>query len=567
MNRNRKFIWNFFLIVTCLIIGFYSATLYPLIAPKYNELRSGQNKLGEALDIINKYYVDTIDISHLTESAIEKIISELDPHSSYIPASDVDIVKEDLEVSFGGIGISFDLTTDTIVVLEVVSGGPSEKAGLMQFDRIITVDDSIIAGKSYSTNKVMRMLRGPKDSKVNLGIQRGNTDSLINFELIRGDIPNNTINASFKISENIGYIKINKFARSTYSEFLLSIAKLKQQDATGFIIDLRNNPGGLMDVAINMVNEFLPKGQMIVYTKGRVYAVNYFSNGRGTCQEAPIVVLIDEHSGSASEIFSGAMQDNDRGLIIGRRSFGKGLVQTKLDFSDKSELHLTIARYHTPSGRCIQKDYELGKSGDYGLDIQNRFLHGEFYYADSIIMNESLQFKTTGGRTVYGGGGIMPDIFVPSDTVGYTSYLSNLVESNVLFQFIINYSNNNYDLLKQFETYQELYEHLKQQSLISDLEEYAASKGIRKRPTLMNISRNIIETQIHANIVKNFFDYEGYYTIYLKDDAAVKKAVEVIEKSIWKPEVFQLQNDSEKVPQQSAYFPGKSITKQLHART
>ncbi|MDR2915309.1 MAG: S41 family peptidase, partial [Tannerella sp.] len=403
MNKNRHFIWVILLIVISLLLGFYAGKYFRIKNPQIKILRSEQNKINEALEVISNNYVDTVDISYLAESAVGKIISELDPHSSYIPASDVEAANEDLESSFSGIGIQFNMQTDTIIVISIISGGPAEKAGLMPFDRIMTVNDSIVAGQNISTTKMMRMLRGPKNSKVKLGIQRGNAKELTDFELIRGDIPNYSVDVSYKINDNIGYIKVTKFARSTYSEFLTAIAKLKQEGVKGFIIDLRDNPGGYMESAIYMINEFLSKGNMIVYTQGRAYSrTDTYSNGKGTCQDAPLVVLINELSGSASEIFSGAIQDNDRGLIIGRRSYGKGLVQTKLDLSDNSELLLTIARYYTPSGRCIQKDYELGKSEEYSQDIYNRFMHGEFYSVDSIKMNDSLEFKTTGGRPVYG---------------------------------------------------------------------------------------------------------------------------------------------------------------------
>ncbi|MDR0743394.1 MAG: S41 family peptidase [Tannerella sp.] len=541
MGRKRYFIWMILLIVVSLILGFYTGKYYRIMGPQFNVLRSGQQKINEALDVISQNYVDTVDIHYLTESAIDKIISELDPHSSYIPASDVEAANEDLEASFSGIGIQFNMQFDTILVISIISGGPAEKAGLMPFDRIITVNDSTVAGRNIGTTKVMRMLRGPKDSKVRLGIQRGNAEELAEFELTRGDIPNNSVDVSYKVNDHIGYIKISKFSRSTYKDFLTAMAKLKQQGLTGFIIDLRDNPGGYMESAINVINEFLPKGRLIVYMEGRSYPrMESYSNGKGSSQDAPVVVLINELSGSASEIFSGAIQDNDRGLIIGRRSYGKGLVQTKLDLSDRSELLLTVARYYTPSGRCIQKEYELGKSEEYSHDIYNRFIHGEFYSADSIKMIDSLEFKTLGGRSVFGGGGVMPDIFIPRDTTGVTSYYSNIINTGVLYQFSLVYSDENHDKLKSFDNYQDLYEYLQQQPLLYEFADYAASKGIKKRPTLMNISRELIETQLYAYIVRNFFDYEGFYPIFLRDDATLQKAIEVINEGKWKPEISAL---------------------------
>ena len=567
MNNNRQFIWVIVLITVSLLLGFYVGKYYRIKGPQFKSLRTGQNKINEALEIISQNYVDSVDINHLAESAVEKIVSELDPHSSYIPASEVEFANEDLESSFSGIGIHFQMSTDTIIVISINSGGPAEKAGLMPFDRIIKVNDTIVAGQNMGTSKVMRTLRGPKNSKVNLGIQRGNSDELVNFELIRGDIPNYTIDVSYKVSDNIGYIKISKFARSTYNEFLTAIAKLKQQDVEGFIIDLRDNPGGYMESAIYMINEFLSKGQMIVYVQGRTYQrSNTRSNGKGACQDAPIVVLINEQSGSASEIFSGAIQDNDRGLIIGGRSYGKGLVQTKLDLSDKSELLLTIARYYTPSGRCIQKEYELGKSEEYSMDFLKRYEHGEFFYADSIKMNDSLEYKTLNGRTVYGGGGIMPDIFIPRDTSGITSYYIGLYNTNAIYQFSLNYSDKNHDKLDKFGNYKELYEYLKEQNLIEELTDFAATKGVRKRPTLLSLSQELIERQMYAYIIRNFFDNEGFYPIYLNDDASLKKAIEVIKKGLWKPETYEQYIRNTKDEPLSSIFIPNNLSKSHYAR-
>ena len=567
MNNNRNFVWVIILIAVSLLLGFFIGKYYRAKGPQHKELRSGQNKINEALEIINLNYVDTVDINHLTESAVEKILSELDPHSSYIPVSDVESANEDLEGSFSGIGIQFNMQTDTIIVISVISGGPAEKAGLMPFDRIMTVNDSVVAGQDIGTTKIMKMLRGPKGSKVRLGIQRANAEKLTEFELTRSDIPKYSVDVFYKISNNIGYIKITKFVRSTYSEFITAIAKLKAQGVKGFIIDLRGNPGGYMESANYMINEFLTRGHMIVYTQGRAYSrTDTRSNGKGSCQDAPLVILIDELSGSASEIFSGAIQDNDRGLIIGRRSYGKGLVQAKLDLSDKSEMLLTIARYYTPSGRCIQKDYELGKSEEYSHDIYNRFMHGEFYSADSIKMNDSLEYKTLGGRTVYGGGGIMPDIFIPRDTSGITSYYSNLVNTGVLYQFALEYSDKNHNKLEKFGDYKELHEYLKQQPLIHELADYAMAKGVKKRPTLMNVSKSLIETQLHAYIVRNFFDNEGFYPIFLNDDATLNKAVDVIKRGLWKPEIFEEYNNNTKdEPLSSVYTPSKNFAQHLRA--
>jgi carboxyl-terminal processing protease len=538
MSKNRNFSGVILLIIVSLVLGFLIGKYYKIMNPQYKILRTGSNKIDRALDIITQVYVDTVDAEKLIDGAVERIVSELDPHSAYIPAADVAASNEDLEASFSGIGVQFNMPFDTILITGIISGGPAEKAGLLPFDRIITIDDSVVAGKNITSNNIMKMLKGPKNTKVTVGIQRGDLEELTDYELTRGDIPNYSVDVAFKVSDKIGYVKISKFARNTYNEFITSIAQLQKEGATGFIFDFRDNGGGLMEAAINMANEFLPKNNLIVYVEGNAYSrMNFRANGKGIWREVPVIVLVNELSASASEIFSGAIQDNDRGLIIGRRSFGKGLVQQKFELPDKSEILLTIARYYTPSGRCIQKGYELGNADEYNLDIYNRYKHGEFDTADSIKMNESLSCKTVGGRIVYGGGGIMPDIFVPMDTTEITSYFTKVINAGVLYQFVLNYSDKNQDKLKSFKTYKDLYAYLKQQPLINEFTDYAASKGIAKRTTLINISRHLMETQICAYIVRNFFDNKGFYPIILKDDETVNKAISIMKEDKWKPTV------------------------------
>lgn len=482
------------------------------------------------MEIIKEQYVDTVDMPKLIEGTIPKIFSELDPHSVYITAEDAAAVMEDMEGSFSGIGVSFNMQTDTILVISVIPGGPSEKAGLLPFDRIITINDSVYAGKEIRDTHVMKLLRGEKNSTVRLGVKRGNEPELIEFEVTRGEVPVHSVDVSYAIREGIGYIKVNKFSRTTYNEFITAIAKLKQQNCTGFIIDLRNNGGGMMDAAINMVNEFLPAGQLIVYTEGKSFPrSDVHSNGTGTCKDAPLVVLTDEISASASEIFAGAIQDNDRGIIVGRRTYGKGLVQNQIGLNDGSQLRLTIARYYTPAGRSIQKEYELGKGEDYDMDIYNRFIHGEFDSADSIKLDDLPQFKTTIGRTVYGGGGIMPDIFIPRDTSGITSYYSSIVNTGVLYQFALEYSDAHKKEFSAYSNYRDLYEHLKQQPILEEFTNFAMTKGIRKRPALIAISGPLITNQIHAYIIRNFFDEEEFYPVFQQDDPVILKAIEVIQ--------------------------------------
>ena len=533
MDKNRRLtIWLPVIIAVSIALGIFIGNNY-LSLTQHGKRRmfSSGNKINAILDIIDEQYVDTVNMGKLVEGTIPKIFSELDPHSVYIPAEDATIVNEDLEGSFSGIGVSFNMQTDTILVISVIPKGPAEKAGLLPFDRIITINDSIYSGNNTSQAKIMRTLRGAKNSTVKLGVKRGGVPDLLYFDVTRGDVPVNSVDVSYEVSKGIGYIKVSKFGRTTYNEFITAIAKLKEAGCSSFIIDLRGNTGGYMDAAINMVNEFMPEGRLIVYTEGKAFPRNdVYTNGTGTCKEAPIVVLTDEFSASASEIFSGAIQDNDRGLIVGRRTYGKGLVQSPIKLSDGSEIRLTIARYYTPSGRSIQKDYKLGDSADYDQDLYNRFIHGEFDSADSIKNTHTEKYHTMIGRTVYGGGGIMPDIFIPRDT----TYFTSIVNSGTLYLYVLEYSDQNREKLSSFKTYQDLYKYLQSQPLLYDFTNFAASKGIKKRPNLINISGKLIENQLQAYIVRNFFDEAGFYPIFLKDDPTLLRAIQIIneEKSI-----------------------------------
>ncbi|MDF9829546.1 S41 family peptidase [Parabacteroides sp. PF5-6] len=533
MMSNRKLaVWLPVIIAFSVALGIFVGNYYLNLSKGKRAQASyygGGNKINAVLDIINRQYVDTVNMGKLIEGTIPKIFSELDPHSVYIPAEDVAIANEDLEGSFSGIGVSFNMQTDTILVISVISQGPAEKAGLLPFDRIITINDSIFAGQQISQAKIMRTLRGEKNSTVKLGVRRGGNEDLIYFDVTRGDVPVHSVDVSYAVSDEIGYIKLSKFGRTTYNEFITAIAKLKQEGCNSFILDLRGNTGGYMDAAINMINEFMPEGRLIVYTEGKSFPrSDVYANGTGTCKEDAIVLLTDESSASASEIFAGAIQDNDRGLIIGRRTYGKGLVQTPISLNDGSEIRLTIARYYTPSGRSIQKEYELGKGDDYDLDIYNRYMHGEFDTADSIKLDENMQYETVGGRTVYGGGGIMPDIFIPRDTSGVTSYYTSVINTGTLYQYALEYSDKNRQMFSAFNHWNELYDYLKSQPLLNDFIHYAANKGIKRRPNLIAISGSLIERQLQAYIVRNFFDEEGFYPIFLKDDVTLQRAVKVL---------------------------------------
>jgi carboxyl-terminal processing protease len=374
-----------------------------------------------------------------------------------------------LEGHFSGVGIQFTIQQDTVHINSVIQGGPSEKVGLMAGDRIVTVDDSVFVGKEIRNETVMRTLKGPKDTQVKLGIKRTSEKNLLNFTITRGDIPQNTIDATYMLSNDFGYIQVSKFGRNTYVELLNALALLNHKGCKGLIVDLRGNTGGYMEAAIRTVNEFLPQGKLIVYTQGRKSPrTETYANGTGSCQKMPIVVLIDEASASASEIFAGAIQDNDRGMIVGRRSFGKGLVQEPISLDDGSAIRLTIARYYTPSGRCIQRPYENGKDENYEMDLLTRYAHGEFFSQDSIKQNENLRYSTGLGRPVYGGGGIMPDIFVPQDTIGQTSYLKSVLNKGLILQYAFQYTDNNRKKLAKYEDEKSLLDYLYRQRVIVD---------------------------------------------------------------------------------------------------
>ena len=481
-------------------------------------------KIDALLNIVNRQYVDSVNVQELTEQAIPKILSGLDPHSVYIPASELQAVNEELESSFSGIGVQFNIQNDTVMINGVISGGPSEKLGIMPGDRIVTVNDSIFTGKEITSEIVMKKLRGPKGTVVKVGIKRNNTKEFLSFTIIRGDVPLASIDVAYKVTDKIGYIKVSKFGSNTYEEFLNALNALQKAGAKEFIIDLRGNSGGYLDTSIPMINEFLENKQLIVYTEGKSDSrKEAFADGTGLFQQTPLVVLIDEWSASASEIFAGAIQDNDRGTIIGRRSFGKGLVQQQIALRDGSSIRLTIARYYTPSGRCIQKPYS-----DYENDIMNRYLHGEFDAEDSIQVDkaDTIQYKTLKGRIVYGGGGIMPDIFVPRDTAGITSYFDKVNNHGYIYEYAFKYADQNREKLNTFSNYKTLANYLEEQELTESFAHFAAEKGVRYNPHLINKSRELLENRLKAYIIRNIFGDEGFYPVFMERDNTLKRAIQ-----------------------------------------
>ena len=530
-NNNTRFIP--FLLAICLIAGIAIGTFYAnhFSGNKLGIINTSSNKLNALLRIIDDQYVDTVNMGELVEEAMPQILSELDPHSSYIPAKDLEAVNADLKGSFSGIGIQFTIQNDTIHVNSVIQGGPSEKVGLMAGDRIVEVDDSAFVGKIVTNSEAMKRLKGEKGSKVKLGIYRPGEKDLLHFTVIRGNIPVKSIDAAYMINEKVSYIKVNKFGETTYPELLIALAKLNQKNCEGLIVDLRGNTGGYMAAAIQMVNEFLPNNRLIVYTQGRKSPrEDYNSNGTGSNQKMPLVVLVDEGSASASEIFAGAIQDNDRGTIVGRRSFGKGLVQQPIEFSDGSAIRLTIARYYTPSGRCIQKPYEKGKESEYELDLLTRYEHGEFFSADSIKQDETEVYHTRLGRPVYGGGGIMPDIFVPQDTTGMTSYFRMAANRGLIIRYTFDYTDQNRSTLQKYDTPEKMEAYLKGQNLLNKFAAWAEKKGLKRRNNLMMKSRRLFEMSLYGNIIYNMLGMEAYVEYLNESDKTVLKAVEILEK-------------------------------------
>src|SRR5690554_5579683 len=526
-SRRKKGIWLPLWVGLGVAAGIFIGSKYGRFGTSGRMDSSG--KIDTMLNYVRESYVDTVSTRQLVEDALPHIIHELDPHSEYISAAQMKRVNEDLEGHFSGIGVSFYVLRDTIVVTSIVPGGPSEAAGIMPWDRIVTVDDSLVAGRKIQNEEVLKTLRGELGSEVTLGIRRGDSDGLIDITVTRGDIPMNSVNAAYMLTDKIGFIKLGRnFGFNTFSEFISAISKLKSRGATGFVIDLRGNAGGSLDVVVAMLNEFLDRGDLIVYTEGRNFPrSDNYANGSGTCKGDDVVVLIDELSASASEIFAGAIQDHDRGLVIGRRSFGKGLVQSQRNFPDGSAVRLTVARYYTASGRSIQRGYEKGKYDEYEMDAINRYLQGDYLNVDTA--NNLTPFTTLGGRTVYGGDGIMPDLFFARDTIGINSYYNSVVNRRLDEEYAMLYSDLHKEKLNSFEKWPELHKYLLQQPLLLNLVSYADHHGIRRRPYYIQESSGLLDNVMHAYIVRNFFGEEAFWEAYYKDDLLIKKGVELIE--------------------------------------
>lgn len=488
-------------------------------------------KINAVLNLIQSEYVDSIDVKDLVEQAIPAIIGNLDPHSYYIPASDIRAENEKLDGSMSGIGVSFFMMNDTANVDQVISNGPAEKVGMLAGDRIISVNGESIVGGTLTAEGIRSKIRGEKGTKVRIGVKRNTSKKTLTFTITRDDIPMNTIDVSYMLDDKTGYIKIAQFGKNTYDEFFAALSKLKKDGASRYIVDLRGNPGGYMEMAILMVNEFLEQGELIVYTKGRKERedIQVWSDDQGSFHDAQVAVLIDEYSASASEIMAGALQDNDRGLVVGRRSFGKGLVQKQIYLPDSSAIRLTIARYYTPSHRCIQKDYTLGDEDDYSKELYDRYTHGELYSADSIKVDKSRIFRTANGRIVYGGGGIVPDIFVPNDTTGITTYYRAVANLGLLQQYVYTYVDINRDQLKNVKTVKQLMGMMpSDDALTYDFVCYARDNGVPMRWYYINLSRSLIARQLRALVIRDVLGSEEFYRYYNRTDNTVNAALKAL---------------------------------------
>lgn len=497
-----------------------------------------QSKVDRLLQLMSTAYVDSLNIDSITDEAMADLVQKLDPHSAYIPKEDLEMVNSELAGSFSGIGVQFTIQQDTVRIVAVIAGGPCAGVGVLAGDKLISVDDSAFVGKKMNNEKVMRTLRGPKGTLVKLGVLRAGVTEPLYFTVTRGDIPVTSVDAKFiiepeagsqKSKDKIGFVRVNKFGETTYKEFIAALADLKAQGATSFIVDLRENSGGYMEQAIRMANEFLSRGELIVYSEGRAYPrYEATANGSGRFKDVPLVVLIDNFSASASEIFAGAMQDNDRATIVGRRSFGKGLVQQQMPFDDGSAVRLTVARYYTPSGRCIQKPYTLGDQEDYEKDLMERFEHGEFYSADSIHFTDTTTYRTKGGRIVRGGGGIMPDVFVGRDTTLNTPWYNRCVNLAYTYQFAYSYTDKHRKELAKYKDWQSLEKYLLKQDVLAEFVRFAEDKGVERNDAEIQKSRPLMTRLLNAYIVRDMLGDEGFFPLFERDDEITKKAIELL---------------------------------------
>lgn len=533
MNINKSNRFMPLLMALCVVVGILIGTFYAnhFSGNRLNIINSGSNRLSNLLHIVDDQYVDKVNIDSLVDMAIPQILADLDPHSVYIPAKDAQAVTDDLKGSFSGVGIEFTIRKDTIHVQNVVKNGPAQRAGILAGDKIVSVDGKTFVGKVVTQDEAMRRLKGPKDTKVKIGVVRYGQKAVKYFTVTRCDIPQRSITATYMLDKSTGYIKIKNFGETTYPELLIALAQLSQERFSNLVIDLRDNGGGYMNSAVQMANEFLPKNKLIVYMQGRKSPRQDFrSDGHGSYQKIPLIVLINEASASASEIFAGAMQDNDRATIIGRRSFGKGLVQQQIGFPDGSMIRLTIARYYTPSGRCIQKPFKPGDNQDYDNDLLTRYQHGEFFSQDSI-KHTGPAYHTSIGRIIYGGGGITPDIFVAEDTLSMTSYYKQAAMSGLILQYAFNYTDNNRQKLNTYSSMMEMSKYLVSQNTVEQFAAFADKNGLKRRNLMIRKSHKLLERFINSRIIYNMLDEQAWTEYINQDDPTIATALRVFEKN------------------------------------
>jgi len=525
-NNSRFNIKLPFYLALVLALGIFIGALFFSSNPK-GDIGSSYKKYAEILSYIHNDYVDTVDINTLVDYSISSMLDKLDPHTAYIPKAKTELADSQLEGGFEGIGIEFNIFRDTLIVVSPVVGGPSEAAGLLSGDKIVKVNDSIITGTILSNASVFSLLRGEKGSSVKLSVKRGKQPNLIDYTVIRDKIPTYSLEVAYMLDEHTGYMKISRFSETTYEEFKKGLEALKKEGMQKLVLDLRDNPGGYMKMATKIADEFLSGSKLIIYTKGKEakYDQKIYANQAGNFEKGALIVLVNEGSASASEILTGALQDNDRALIVGRRSFGKGLVQIPITLEDQSELRLTIARYYSPSGRCIQKPY-ADTPDDYNTDLLRRYKHGEFFHADSIRFNDSLKYTTLHGRTVYGGGGIMPDIFVARDTSGFTSYLLKLYGKNIIREYALTYYANHKETLEKsdLKTYKEKF--AVSDALLKQFQDFAAQNGVKLNKKQFDKSKKIIRSDIKAYLARSIWGNKGFYSVFNESDITLLHALE-----------------------------------------
>ena len=567
MKQSKKYRYMPLLMALCIVIGVVIGTFFAnhFSSQRLNIINSGSNRLNNLLHIIDDQYVDKVNLDSLVEKAIPQILGDLDPHSVYISAKDVQTATDDLKGSFSGVGIEFVIREDTIHIQGVIKNGPAERAGLLAGDKIVTVDDKPFVGKTVTNEEAQHRLKGPKDTKVKIGVLRYGEKKIQQYVVTRGEIPTKSVTATYMLDDDTGYIRIKNFGENTYPEMLIALAKLSQENFSNLIIDLRDNTGGYLQSAVQIINEFLPNNKLIVYTQGRKSPrQEYKSNGKGSYQKIPLIVLINESSASASEIFAGAMQDNDRATIIGRRSFGKGLVQQQIGFPDGSMIRLTIARYYTPSGRCIQKPYSPGDK-NYEEDLLERYEHGEFFSQDSI-KHTGPAYHTSIGREVFGGGGITPDIFVPEDTLGITSYYKQASMSGLILQLAFTYTDDNRLKLNNFTEMMALSDYLVKQNTVDKFATYADNRGLKRRNLMIQKSHHLLQRYINSRIIYNIMDEDAWVQYLNLDDPVIRAAQKVFKDKTAFPQKTDVQEKKDQKVARShpdAFF-NREIGKSYH---